>query len=775
MTSGLLKFSEESQGSKTETRDSNGKHEDCWQVLIVDDDHAIHDVTKLVLNKFQFDGRPIQLSHAYSAEEAKTILEEDNNFNVMLLDVVMETDHAGLDLVQYVRNVIKNQFLRIILRTGQPGQAPELSVIVDYDINDYKEKSELTAEKMRSCVATALRSYKDLDTIRELAQAREVLTQQVNARNKELENTNHLLKSEIEMRLDTEQQLALTNDRLESIINNSSSLISLKGIDGKYEMVNDAFKSALNLNVEYENGLTDVDLFPIETAMLIKRNDQEVINTSHSIQCEELLPSVDGEHFYLSVKFPLYNEQNVIHRVCSINTDITDRLEAQNEIIHLAHYDPLTDLPNRSLFIDRLSQAISRNQRLKKHLAVIFLDLDRFKNINDTLGHNVGDKLLVEVAKRLKSIMRSADSVCRLGGDEFAILLTDLTHKQDVIRVADKIMQLLSAQYSIEHRELIVTPSMGISRCPLDGDNVQLLLKKADVAMYKAKRAGKNAYRFYSQEDDSQANLQLSLEVDMRKMINRRMEQLVLHYQPKVDFSNGEFTSVEALIRWRHPTRGVLQPGQFIPFMEEAGLIVEVGTWVIREACEFAIRLSKTQDPLRIAVNLSSVQLKQKGLTEKLESILETTGCSPEWLEIEVTECSLIDDFEETRKTLERIAEIGIKLAIDDFGTGYSSLNYLKRLPFNTLKIDRSFIVDAPKKEQDKAIVTTIAQLAHNLNMNVVAEGVETVEQYHLVKSVASHHENNQIQGFLFSKPVPENELLKVREHVKSIWKKIDC
>jgi diguanylate cyclase (GGDEF)-like protein/PAS domain S-box-containing protein len=774
MTNSLLKFSKESSDSKKSNEIDDLSDDDSWRLLVVDDDQSIHDVTKLVLNNFFFDGKPIHLTHAYSAAEAQEILEQDNQFNVMLLDVVMETDHAGLDLVQYVRNVIKNQFLRIILRTGQPGQAPELSVIADYDINDYKEKSDLTAEKMRSCMTMALRSFKDLNTIRELAQTREKLRQQIVTRNQELENANHLLNHEIQMRATIEQQLALTNEKLESIINNSSSLISLKDTQGRYEMVNEAFLHSLKFEGDYAEGITDYDLFPADTAVTIQRNDEEVIRSGQSIQCEELLPSKDGEHFYLTVKFPLYNEDNVINRVCSINTDITERLRAQNEILHLAHYDALTDLPNRSLFIDRVSQAISRNGRSRTSISVMFIDLDRFKTINDSLGHNVGDKLLVEVALRLKSIVRAADSVCRLGGDEFAVLLTDLNSKHDIVSVADKIMTLLSGPYVIEGRELVVTPSIGISRCPVDGQNVQELLKKADVAMYKAKRAGKNAYRFYSREDDSKANLQLSLEVDMRKMLDSGDNQLVLNYQPKVNFSNGEFSSVEALIRWPHPERGLIPPCDFIPLMEETGLIIDVGEWVIREACSFAVRHASINSSLRVAVNLSSIQLKQKDIVQKLEAILADTKCKPELLELEVTESSLVGDFEETRQVLEAISSMGITLAIDDFGTGYSSMNYLKRLPFNTLKIDRSFIIDAPTKTQDKAIVTTIAQLAHNLNMTIVAEGVETQEQYELVKSVTQTNTENHIQGFLFSRPVSEEELIHKQSSIREVWKNVE-
>lgn len=757
----LVRFAKEKQKSPEVDNKKTFELNNPWNILVVDDDQAIHDITDLILSKFHFENRPLKLTFAYSAQEAREILSKPNDFSVLILDVVMETEHAGLDLVSYIRNEINNNSLRIILRTGQPGNAPELNVIVDYDINDYRTKTELTAEKMCSCITSALRSYRDINTIKELASSREKL--------------NLELKCEIEERFAVEKLLASTNEKLSSIINNSTALISIKDMEGRYDLVNDTFINNIKVNNDNIIGSTDHELFPDSVASLICINDSKVTNTGEAIQCEELLPNTNGDHSYLSVKFPLYNSEGELYRICTISTDITERREAENEILHLAQYDSLTNIPNRSLFIDRLTQAISRSKWHKHHLAVMFIDLDRFKIINDTLGHDIGDQLLVQVSERLTSIVREGDSICRLGGDEFSVLLTELASESDIVRMAEKIIKSLAKSYMINNRELIITASIGISRCPLDGEDVQVLLKKADVAMYKAKKIGRNGYCFYLKSDDSKANELLSLEVDMRKMLEQQKSQLFLLYQPKVNIDTGEFSSVEALVRWEHPQIGVISPDQFIPLLEETGLILEVGEWVLRESCSFATRMVAKGHDMKVAINLSSRQLKHKEIITTIKNILTETACKPQWIELEVTESSLMDDIDNTKLLLDEISAMGISLAIDDFGTGYSSMNYLKVLPFNTMKIDRSFISDAPTVKQDLAIVTTIAQLAHNLDMNVVAEGIETVEQYTMIKSILEKSDTPLIQGYLFSKPVKEEILLDlVPKNILNTWRLIE-
>jgi len=725
MTKNLLKFAKPTV-SKNKNKPSNLLSiSKPWEVLVIDDDESIHDVTKLILTNYEFEGRKLNLTHGYSAAEAKSILQNKNDFAVLLLDVVMETDHAGLDLVDYIRHDLKNLFLRIVLRTGQAGEAPELSVITDYDINDYKEKSDFTSQKMRSCITAAIRGYRDIATIHELATIRQKLQEQVSSRNEELEVTNNKLQDEIQERSQIQKKLLVTNNQLDSIINNSQAIITLKDLNGRYDLVNKLFTEKLNLLNNDVIGKTDHQIFTGDVAEMIIFSDHEVLAKGEATQYEELLPSLDGDHLYMSVKFPLFNNEGEIYKVCCISTDISDRIEAQNEIIRLAQYDSLTNLPNRSLFIDRTMQAISRSNWDKSLAAVLFIDLDRFKLVNDTLGHDIGDELLIQVAQRLKQCIREGDSASRFGGDEFAVLLTNVANETDIIRVTEKIRRQLAEPYDIAGKQLVVTPSIGVSRCPIDGRNANVLLKKADVAMYKAKNNTKNSYNFYTHEDDNRVNELLSLEIDLRTALAKN--ELHLVYQPKVGMKDGKITGFEALLRWNHPTKGTITPYQFIPILEETGMIIDVGNWVIRQACIFGADLVKKGLFLKIAVNLSSKQFAQIELVNILK----------------------------------------------ESGTGYSSMNYLKNFPFNTLKIDRSFIIDAPTIPQDRAIVTTIVQLAHNLGMTIVAEGVETKEQYELLKSISSSMNDTQIQGFIFSKPLSPKDIPNSEDQFVEMWRSI--
>ena len=431
-----------------------------------------------------------------------------------------------------------------------------------------------------------------------------------------------------------------------------------------------------------------------------------------------------------------------------ITRDITERKHAEERLSYLAHHDLLTDLPNRALFNDRLSRAMIEANRHGRLVGVLLLDLDRFKNINDTLGHEAGDRLLEAVAQRLRQSVREGDTVARLSGDEFAIALTDMGNADDGARVAQKIVQAFVAPFHINQREFHVTPSIGVTIYPTDGKSIDGLLRNADAAMYRAKEAGRNNYQFYTEEMTRQAFERLSVENALRHALER--EEFRLAYQPVFDARTGAIVGVEALVRWVHPERGLLSPGQFIGIAEDTGLIVPLGEWVARTAC-LQLRRWHAQGfkDLRMAINVSVGQLRAPGLSDMLARTLNTTRVPPGALEVEITE-SLLAEGPAVAAVLEQTSAMGVQFSIDDFGVGYSSLSYLKRFPIDRLKIDQTFVRDIPSDAEDMAIATAIIAMAHNLGMNVVAEGVETLDQLRFLQSQGCDY----VQGFYLSRPL---------------------
>lgn len=448
----------------------------------------------------------------------------------------------------------------------------------------------------------------------------------------------------------------------------------------------------------------------------------------------------------------------VTHYV-TIFTDITERKEAEERVRHLAHYDALTDLPNRTLFYDRLSQALIQAQRDNTLAAVMFIDLDRFKNINDTLGHSVGDLLLQGVAERLIQCMRQGDSVSRQGGDEFVVLLPAIGQAEDAAVVAQKILESIGKPFFLDEHELHVTCSIGISFYPNDGDNSETLMKNADTAMYRAKEAGRGNYQFYLADMNARSLERLAMETSMRFAIER--EQFELYYQPQIDVAGGTMVGAEALIRWNHPTLGMVLPAHFIPLAEETGLIQPIGEWVLRTACRQAARWqSQGYASFLVSVNVSARQFRQAGFVDMVASALRDCGLPPECLELELTESVLMGQTDKNIAILRSLKQMGLTIAIDDFGTGYSSLNYLKRLPIDTLKVDRSFVGDLPRDKDDAAIVDAVVSMAHSLSLKVVAEGVETEDQVEFLRSRRCY----LMQGFYFYEALPAAELTRLLE-----------
>jgi diguanylate cyclase (GGDEF)-like protein len=427
---------------------------------------------------------------------------------------------------------------------------------------------------------------------------------------------------------------------------------------------------------------------------------------------------------------------------------------AKLQMAYLAQHDALTGLPNRILLNDRLTQAMALAQRQGKQLALMFLDLDRFKYINDSLGHSVGDQLLLSVAHHLTAAVRGSDTVCRQGGDEFVILLADVEHARDAALSAEKILTALTAPHRIDQLELHVTVSIGISIYPEDGQDVDSLIKSADTAMYHAKENGRNNFQFFEPNMNALAVERHAIESGLRRALER--QEFVLYYQPKIDLHSGMIVGVEALIRWQHPQRGLLLPAQFVSIAEDCGMIVPIGRWVLRTACLQAQAWQQTGlPPIIIAVNTSALEFRAKDFLEHLRTILAETGLNPACLELELTESVLMRDVGSSNAVLHALADLGVKLAVDDFGTGYSSLSYLRQLPIDTLKIDQSFVHQMTGNPDDATIVSAVISMGKSLRMRVIAEGVETPEQYAFLLT----QQCDAGQGYYFSHPITAEAL----------------
>ncbi len=462
----------------------------------------------------------------------------------------------------------------------------------------------------------------------------------------------------------------------------------------------------------------------------------------------------DGEVYpkWLSMS-AVKNDFGEVSHFVGIFSDITSRKKAENRLTQLAHYDSLTGLPNRTLFMEKLNWSIDLANREQRQVVLFFLDLDRFKIVNDTMGHQVGDQLLVNVANRLRHCVRKVDIVSRLAGDEFTIVITNIDHIEDIAIVAQKVLDAFNTPISLSGHDFFVTTSIGITTYPDDGLDIDKLLKNADTAMYHAKSMGKNNYQFYSEAMNQKVHDEMELENNLRKALEN--EEFFLHYQPQIEVSSNKIVGAEVLVRWKHPKLGFISPAKFIPYAERSDLILPIGYWVLETACEQYVKWQQQGiPPFILSVNYSGVQLKKPGQVELVASILAKTGMNPENLKLELTESVVMEDAENIINTLHKFKKMGISFSIDDFGTGYSSLSYLKRFPIDTLKIDKSFVDDIATDADDEAISSTIIAMAHNLRLSVVAEGVETKEQLNILQAKGC----DQVQGYYFCHPLHHDE-----------------
>jgi len=471
----------------------------------------------------------------------------------------------------------------------------------------------------------------------------------------------------------------------------------------------------------------------------------------------------DGSLYYEEKTItPIKDADGRVTHFVATGKDITERMQTQERLAFMAQHDPLTELPNRALLLDRLKQSLAGARWRERRVGVLFVDLDRFKTINDTLGHEVGDRLLQQLAERFQRSVRDGDTVARFGGDEFVILLDDVASEDDVAGVAQKVLQALAPPFQVDGQTLYVTASIGVSLFPNDGENASTLLRNADIAMYRAKELGKNTYQFYSADMSSRAFERLTLESNLRRALEQG--EFRLYYQPQVDVTTGAIVGVEALLRWQHPEFGLVMPNEFIPLLEETGLIVPTGAWILDTACaQLAAWHAQGWPRLRLAVNLSPRQFQTQNLTTVVKQAVDRLDGDPGRLELEITEGMLLRHVPITAETLEALHLLGVRMAIDDFGTGYSSLSYLRRLPIDTLKIDRMFVRDIPHDPDDSAITVAIIALVQSMKLEMIAEGVENTAQRDFLHARGC----NVMQGFLFSRPLPAEEITRLLQSGK--------
>jgi diguanylate cyclase (GGDEF)-like protein/PAS domain S-box-containing protein len=552
-------------------------------------------------------------------------------------------------------------------------------------------------------------------------------------------------------------KLAEEQSRLAAkVFDNTNEAILITDINNNIVTANEAFTDMTGYTLDEVKGRNPKLLSSGEHDEAFFKDMWKSINELGSWQGEIIDKNKAGKHFYKHLAInAVKNEHGIVTHYISISSDISERKEYDKNVHFLAYYDVLTGLPNRTLLRDRLGQMIAAAHRDNMQFALLFLDLDRFKYINDSMGHSVGDKLLQSVAQRLQVCVREGDTVSRIGGDEFIVLLREID-EQGVKLVADKLLKALATPFNLNGQEISTYASVGIALYPDHATDLDVLMKNADAAMYCAKENGRNNYKFFTPEMNFRANQVFLMEKDLRVALEQ--DQFTLVYQPQVDLMTGKICGAEALLRWKHPEKGFISPAEFIPVAEETGQIVPIGEWVIRTACwRFASWQKQGMRAIPVAVNLSIRQLRQPNLAEVVEAAVKENGLDPHCLELEITEGIMMGDTKTAMAFLTRMHELGVQMSIDDFGTGFSSLSYLKNLPVNKLKIDQSFVCDIETDESDAAIVRSIISLGHRLDLKVIAEGVETLEQLDFLRIRGC----DEVQGYYFSRPLSADDFQK--------------
>ena len=663
----------------------------------------------------------------------------EHEFAVILLDVQMPIMN-GFETARLIRSRQQSESTPIIFVTAF--SRGETDMVEGYSIGavDFIF-TPIIPDILRAKVSVFVDLYHKIEAIKRHEEHLEVLVEQRTA----------ALTLEIAERKQAEVAIRKLSGAMEKVADS----IFITDVNGVIEYINSAFETVTGYCRQEAIG---------QTPRVIKsgKHDEQFYQQIWETVLEgEVYRNVcinrrkDGQLYHEAITItPLTDEQGKITHFISSGKDITENIQTQERLHHLAHHDALTGLPNRTLFVDRLKHALSRAERRKRAVAVMFLDMDRFKVVNDTLGHEAGDRLLQAMAARLHACVREGDTVARFGGDEFAGFLSDVASPEDVAIVVTKFLDALAPPFTIDGHELFISGSIGISLYPADGTDTQTLMKNADTAMYRAKQQGGNTSEFYHAEMNAHALKRLGWETGLRRALER--EEFVVHYQPQFDLNGGSVIGFEALVRWENGESGSVLPSEFIPLLEETGLMIPVGDWILHTACaQHKAWMEAGLPPMRIAVNISSRQFDNSELLKTIQRVMEDKCMQPEFLELEITESILMKNSEPDIEALQAMSRMGMRFAIDDFGTGYSSLTYLKRFPINVLKIDQAFVQDITVNMDDAAIVRAIITMAHSLGMKTVAEGVETREQLDYLRTQGCDF----AQGYYFSPPLSGDEI----------------
>jgi diguanylate cyclase (GGDEF)-like protein/PAS domain S-box-containing protein len=600
---------------------------------------------------------------------------------------------------------------------------------------------------------------------KELAALNNNLEQSVQQRTLELSNINRDLLMEIEQRKLIEQDLFQEKQQALVTLESIGDGVITTDMDSKVTYLNPIAERMTGWTLAEAKGRPILEVFRIlnESTRKLAANPVDVV-LAHGMVCgianHTIVISKTGKEFAIEDSAaPIINVDGNTIGVVLVFHDVSEAKHMAEKMSYLAEHDFLTDLPNRLLLTDRITQALNMARRKNSRVGILYLDLDHFKKVNDTLGHDVGDQLLMMLSKKLQACLRNMDTISRQGGDEFVILLTEFDSPAIPVTIANKLLEATCKAFQIGTHELNVSASIGISMYPEDGDSADALMKNADAAMYYAKSLGRNNFQFFTKQLSAKIAEQVDLENSLLRAVNQHEFKLV--YQPKVLLETGEIIGAEALIRWHHPEKGMVSPDIFIPIAEDTGLIKLIGKWVLSEACEQNKRWQQAGlSAIPVAINVSAVELKQADYLQQVSKVLMQSGLEAQYLELEVTERVAIDGYDEGIRDLLALKEMGVRLSIDDFGTGYSSLSYLKRLPVDSVKIDKSFVRDIQSDANDAAIVTAIIKMSHSLGFSVIAEGVETSAQLHFLKET----ECDEIQGYFISRPISAEDFAKLLE-----------